>query len=69
MASKASVIVILSVGFLLFAILTPIAMDQITNGTTGWTGWNTTIETMFTVLFPILFVIGIAVRYIPTKAG
>ena len=66
-ASNAATIVTLAVGFLLFAILTPIAMEQIVNGTTGWTGWDSTVETIFTVLLPILFVIGVAVRYIPKK--
>jgi len=62
---KASVIVVMSIGFLLAALLFPIAMEQVTNGTTGWTGWDTTVETIFTVLLPILVVIGIAIRFVP----
>jgi len=56
-------IIMLAIGFLLVAILTPIAMDQVVGANT--TGWNAAVKTIFTVLLPILFVIGVAIRYIP----
>jgi len=59
----AGTIAMLTVAFLLVAILTPIAMNEITRINTS--GWNTAVATMFTVLLPILFVIGIAIRYVP----
>jgi len=60
---NAATIVMLAIGFLLIAILTPIAMDQIVGANT--TGWNAAVKTIFTVLLPILFVIGVAIRYVP----
>lgn len=60
---NAATIVLLAVGFLLTAILTPIAMEQIIGANT--TGWNTAVKTIFTVLLPVLYVIGVAIRYIP----
>jgi len=63
----AGTIVMLAIGFLLIAILTPIAMDQIVGANT--TGWNAAVKTIFTVLLPILFVIGVAIRYVPRGGG
>jgi predicted Na+-dependent transporter len=62
-AVTASTVVALAVGFLLVAILTPIAMQQVVGANT--TGWDTTVKLMFATLLPILFIIGIAIRYIP----
>jgi len=59
-------IVMLAVGFLLTAILTPIGMDQIVGANT--TGWATSVKTMFSTLLPILYVIGVAILYIPGGA-
>lgn len=58
-----SQIIVLAVGFLLVAILTPIAMNELVGANT--TGWQTSVKTMFTVLLPILYIIGVAVRYVP----
>lgn len=68
-AITASVVITIAIGFLLVAILVPIAMEYIANASvTNTTAWgNPTVATIFTVLLPILFVIGIAVRYIPRK--
>lgn len=59
-----STLVLLAVGFLLVAILTPIAMDEIVGANT--TGWNSAVKTIFTVLLPVLYIIGVAIRYVPT---
>ncbi|MDH7607705.1 MAG: hypothetical protein QHH12_08150 [Candidatus Bathyarchaeota archaeon] len=60
---SAGTIVLLAVGFLLVAVLTPIAMEQVVGANV--TGWNAAVKTIFQVLLPILFVIGVAIRYIP----
>jgi hypothetical protein len=60
-------VVIMAVSFLLVAILGPIAIGTIANATT--TGWNASVITMFQVLLPILWVIGIAIAYIPRGKG
>ena len=67
MALSTRTIVMAAVGFLLLAILTPIAMEQITGANT--TGWNSAVKTIFTVLLPILFVIGVAVSYVKDSGG
>jgi hypothetical protein len=62
-AVEAGVIVALAVGFLMVAILTPICMTQIVNANT--TGWDTTVKTIFATVLPILFIVGIAIKFIP----
>ncbi len=58
-------IVLLSVGFLLVAILTPIGMSEIVGANT--TGWEASVKTIFSVLLPILYIIGVALYYIPKR--
>ena len=58
-------IVVLAVGFLLVAILTPIGMTEIVGANT--TGWQASVTTIFQVLLPILYIIGVAVRYVPRR--
>ena len=58
-------IVVLAVGFLLVAILTPIAMTELVGANT--TGWQTAVKTIFTTLLPILYIVGVAIRYVPRK--
>jgi len=67
MALSTRTIVLAAVGFLLVAILTPIAMEQIVGANT--TGWNAAVKTIFSVLLPILFVIGVAVSYVKESGG
>ena len=62
-AINAGTIVMLAVGFLLVAILTPIGMDEIVSANV--TGWASSVKTIFTVLLPILYIIGVALYYIP----
>lgn len=44
------------------AILTPIGMEQVVGANT--TGWESTVTTVFTVVLPILYIIGIAYGFI-----
>ena len=62
-----SEIVMVSIGFVLVAVLTPIGMNEITGA--NMTGWNAAVKTMFTVLLPIIYIVGVAVHYIPHKVG
>jgi hypothetical protein len=55
-------IVYSAVGFLLVGVLTPIGMGQIVGANT--TLWNTSVVTIFQVLLPILYIIGIAIKFI-----
>jgi hypothetical protein len=50
------------IGFLLVAILFPIAMTQVVTASTG--AWNTAVQTVFAVLLPVLVVIGIAYGFL-----
>jgi len=56
-------LILLAVGFLLVGILSPIAIGTIFNATT--TGWNTSVKTVFQVVLPIIYVVGVAIYLIP----
>jgi len=60
-------VVVMAVSFLLVAILGPIAIGTIANTTT--TSWNASVVTIFQVLLPILWVIGVAIAYVPRGKG
>lgn len=53
----------LAVCLLVAAIMIPIGMQQIVGGST--TGWNTAVVTLWTVLVPVLMIIGIAILFVP----
>ena len=55
-------IVLSAVGFFLIAILTPIGMEQIMSANT--TLWETPVITIFQVVFPLMYLIGIAYGFI-----
>lgn len=55
-------IVLSAVGFLLVAILTPIGMTQLVAANT--TAWNAAVVTVFTVVLPVVYVIGVAYAFI-----
>jgi hypothetical protein len=55
-------IILSAVGFLLVAILTPIAMDQLVAANT--TSWETAVATVFSTVLPIVYIIGIAYSFI-----
>jgi len=56
-------VVIMAVSFLLVAILGPIAIGEVAGANT--TDWESSVVTMFQVLLPILWVIGVAIAYVP----
>jgi len=56
-------VVLMSVSFLLMAVLGPIALEELYAANV--TGWDAAVKTMFQVLLPILWVIGVAIGYIP----
>jgi len=60
-------VVILVLSFIIAAVLLPIALNQI--GTTSHTLWNAAVWTIFSVVFPILVVIALAIKYIPSGKG
>jgi hypothetical protein len=62
MELNAKNIVLSAIGFFLVAMLTPIGMEQLVGANT--TGWNTAVTTIFTVLLPILYLVGIAYAFI-----
>jgi len=66
-AVSMNTIIMLAVGFFLAAILLPIALNQIFG--TSTTGWNAAVKTIFTILVPVIFIIAIAISYIPSKKG
>jgi len=66
MASGKSIVGI-AVSILLCAILVPIAMTEIVGANT--TGFTAPILTLFGTVVPILAIIGIALKYIPSSKG
>ena len=58
-------VIMLAISFFLVAILGPMALNEIFAANT--TGWTATVKTIFQTLLPILWVIGVAIRYIPRK--
>jgi hypothetical protein len=56
-------IVLMAVSFFLVAILGPIALGTIANATT--TSWNASVVTVFQVVLPIIWAIGVAIKYVP----
>lgn len=74
MSIKATDVIMAAVGFLLVAILTPMGMTVIvgTNSTFNQTGVAATyaaVYTIFTVLVPILYLIGCALYFIPKRGA
>jgi len=71
MAISAKEIILLAVGFLLVAILTPIGMTILvaTNATFGGAGATAatyaSAYTIFTILLPVLYIVGAALYFIP----
>jgi len=70
MAVSSHDIIMAAVGFILISIMTPIGMAIIvaTNTTFGATGTAATyasVYTIFTVLLPVLYIIGAAIFFIP----
>jgi Na+/melibiose symporter-like transporter len=62
-AVQAKDVIYAAVGFLLVAVLTPVGMNQVGKNS-NWTKWDTTVATIFTILVPILYLIGVALYFI-----
>jgi len=58
-------VVIMAVSFLLVGVIGPIAIGTIANTTT--TSWNASVVTIFKTLLPIIWVIGVAIAYLPRR--
>ena len=61
MALKASSIIAISIGAILLGVLLPIAL----NGLLAFTSPNATVQTMVSVILPIIAVIGIIMFFVP----
>jgi hypothetical protein len=62
------------IGFVVVAITTPIAMNYLfaINGSFNVTGVAATysaVYIMFTVLFPVLYIVGVAIHFVPKGKG
>ena len=57
-------IVLTAIGFVLVAILTPIGMDQV-GTSSNWTKWQSSVATIFTIILPIVYIIGAALYFLP----
>ena len=64
-AITSSSIIGLAVSFFLVAIMGPIAIGTIANTTT--TNWDASVVTIFQVVLPIIWVVGVALKYLPGK--
>jgi hypothetical protein len=60
-------VVLMAVSFLLVAVLGPIAINEVMGANV--TGWSAAVKTIFQVLLPILWIIGVAIAYIPKKGS
>lgn len=55
-------IILSAVGFLLVAILTPIAMDELVAVNTSL--WENAVATVFTIVLPVVYIIGVAYGFV-----
>lgn len=74
MAISMNEIIYSAVGFFLAVIVTPIGMTYIaaTNSTFGVTGTAATwapVFTIFSTLIPVLYIVGLAMHFIPKIRG
>ena len=63
MAISMTDVVYMAISFFLVAVLGPLAIGTIANTTV--TNWNASVVIIFQTLLPIIWVIGIAIKYIP----
>ena len=62
-AATPATIIMLVIGFFVLAILAPIALDYVANASAA--NWDPTVVLVFKTLLPIIFVIGVAIKYVP----
>ncbi len=67
MAISANEVIYAAIGFFLCVIVTPIAMGQFV--ATSTSGWDTATVTVFQVLVPVMYMIGMAMHFIPKLGG
>jgi len=67
MAIDTNEIIYAGIGFLLVCILTPIAMGTLVSTSTS--SWNAAVITLFQVLLPVLYMIGVGLHFIPKMRG
>jgi len=63
MDDNVSVVVMLTVTLLIIAYIMPMGMSFISE--TNMTGWPTAVKTVFTVVLPMLVMIGAALYFVP----
>ena len=56
-------VIIMAISFFLVAVLGPLAIGTVANTTT--TNWTASTIIVFQVLLPIIWVIGVAIKYVP----
>ena len=61
---EAKSVILIVVAFFLFVIAFPIAQYQIITAS-NLTLWDAAVNTLFTVLLPVLSAIGVALKFIP----
>lgn len=54
--------IIIGISLFVVAVVFPLAMTQVVDANT--TGWNAGVTTLFTVLLPVLGIVGIALKYL-----
>ena len=53
----------MGIAFMVAAIVMPIGLNQIYNQSlTNTTGWNPAVTVIFTILFPILFIVAVSLK-------
>jgi uncharacterized membrane protein len=63
MAVNPKEVIGMAIGFVIVAIISPMAMGVLVGTTT--TSWNASVVTLFQVLMPVLYFIGAALYFIP----
>jgi hypothetical protein len=60
-------VILMAISFLLVAVLGPIAINEVIGANV--TGWNAAVKTIFQVLLPIIWIVGVAIAYVPRGKG
>lgn len=60
-------IVGIAIGLFVAAIIMPLALNQIANATLA-AGVNSSVETVFTVLLPVLAIVALALYFVPRRS-
>lgn len=63
--TSAGAVITLCVAFLVAAYMIPMGLQAVVGG--NMTGVDATVKTIFTVLLPILLIIGVALKFVPKR--